>query len=325
MSTELAALLAASTTEPEDDAPRLVLADWLEEHGQPERAELIRVQCEVASRSGGGPHRPELRLREFELLRQHGASWNKAAPASWKVEFQRGLLVVGATAATFSSAEGMTWWEEHGWWVTRLDLWDCSATTLRRLVPRFTCLSGLGLRQHYRAGVTDKGLQALAHLSQLTSLCIDSPDITDTGLEVLAGLTRLRELDLSRTGVTDKGLKVVACMERLTRLQLSWTAITNNGLQLLAGLSQLRHLDLSGTRVSDRGLRHLLALPNLGRLDLDGTRVTDAGLDTLRRLPQLRVLHVGGRHKGVGGVRVSEEAVATLGLALPQCDIHHYR
>lgn len=46
--TEEAALLAAILTHPEDDTPRLVYADWLDEHEQPERAELIRVQCERA-------------------------------------------------------------------------------------------------------------------------------------------------------------------------------------------------------------------------------------------------------------------------------------
>jgi uncharacterized protein (TIGR02996 family) len=32
----------------EDDTPRLVYADWLEEHGNADRAEFIRVQCELA-------------------------------------------------------------------------------------------------------------------------------------------------------------------------------------------------------------------------------------------------------------------------------------
>jgi uncharacterized protein (TIGR02996 family) len=42
------ALLAAVLDAPDDDAPRLVYADWLEEHGQPERAEFIRAQVERA-------------------------------------------------------------------------------------------------------------------------------------------------------------------------------------------------------------------------------------------------------------------------------------
>src|SRR5678815_2596982 len=39
---------------PHDDTPRLVYADWLDEHGQPERAEFIRVQCAVARHDGYG-------------------------------------------------------------------------------------------------------------------------------------------------------------------------------------------------------------------------------------------------------------------------------
>ena len=42
------ALLAAIRAAPDDDAPRLIYADWLDEHGQPERAEFIRVQIELA-------------------------------------------------------------------------------------------------------------------------------------------------------------------------------------------------------------------------------------------------------------------------------------
>lgn len=40
----LRAIIAA----PADDLPRLAYADWLEESGEPERAEFIRVQCEIA-------------------------------------------------------------------------------------------------------------------------------------------------------------------------------------------------------------------------------------------------------------------------------------
>lgn len=47
--TELA-LLECVASRPEDDTPRLVLADWWEENGQPERGEFVRVQCELAKR-----------------------------------------------------------------------------------------------------------------------------------------------------------------------------------------------------------------------------------------------------------------------------------
>src|SRR5829696_7436743 len=45
--TEREALLRAIIENPEDDAPRLVFADWLDEHGEPDRAEFIRLQIEL--------------------------------------------------------------------------------------------------------------------------------------------------------------------------------------------------------------------------------------------------------------------------------------
>lgn len=41
-------LLQAILAAPDDDTPRLILADWFEEHGDGERAEFIRVQCDIA-------------------------------------------------------------------------------------------------------------------------------------------------------------------------------------------------------------------------------------------------------------------------------------
>jgi uncharacterized protein (TIGR02996 family) len=41
-------LYAAIVREPEEDTPRLMYADWLEENGDPERAEFIRLQVELS-------------------------------------------------------------------------------------------------------------------------------------------------------------------------------------------------------------------------------------------------------------------------------------
>jgi uncharacterized protein (TIGR02996 family) len=38
-------LMRGVLEQPDEDAPRLVLADWYEEHGEPDRAEFIRLQC----------------------------------------------------------------------------------------------------------------------------------------------------------------------------------------------------------------------------------------------------------------------------------------
>ncbi len=43
-----APFLRAIIAAPDDDLPRLIFADWLDEHDDGERAEFIRVQCELA-------------------------------------------------------------------------------------------------------------------------------------------------------------------------------------------------------------------------------------------------------------------------------------
>lgn len=52
MSEDERQLLAVILDRPAEDMPRLVYADWLEEQGQGERAEFIRVQCELANWGG---------------------------------------------------------------------------------------------------------------------------------------------------------------------------------------------------------------------------------------------------------------------------------
>src|SRR5262249_26518532 len=42
------AFLSDILESPDDDTSRLIYADWLDDHGQPERAEFIRVQIELA-------------------------------------------------------------------------------------------------------------------------------------------------------------------------------------------------------------------------------------------------------------------------------------
>src|SRR5688500_15526834 len=64
---------------PEDDAPRLVYADWLDEHGRPERAEFIRVQCAMDRvPAGTGRWRP-LFDRAQQIERQWRAVWTGPA------------------------------------------------------------------------------------------------------------------------------------------------------------------------------------------------------------------------------------------------------
>jgi uncharacterized protein (TIGR02996 family) len=61
------ALLRAVAAAADDDTPRLVYADWLEEHGDADRAEFIRVQCRLAELSPAEPEGVDLADREQEL------------------------------------------------------------------------------------------------------------------------------------------------------------------------------------------------------------------------------------------------------------------
>src|SRR4051812_3913176 len=72
------AFLDAIIAEPDEDAHRLVFADWLEEHGQSDRAEFIRTQCALARMPESDPRRTDLEVRERQLLAAHAAEW--AAP-----------------------------------------------------------------------------------------------------------------------------------------------------------------------------------------------------------------------------------------------------
>ncbi len=69
---DLDALLAGIVADPHDALRWLVMADWLDDHGQPERAELVRVHRELlrtCTDPDAHPERPELHARMTELMR----------------------------------------------------------------------------------------------------------------------------------------------------------------------------------------------------------------------------------------------------------------
>src|SRR5262245_47690475 len=62
----------------EEDGPRLIFADWLEEHGdESERAwaQFMRIECAMAGVSEGGAEWNRLEKRTKALLAAHGAAW----------------------------------------------------------------------------------------------------------------------------------------------------------------------------------------------------------------------------------------------------------
>src|SRR5581483_4113131 len=94
------ALLQAIIESPDDDTPRLVYADYLEEHGQTDRAEFIRVQLDLArlpDSPDSDERREALAAREQALLKKYGEQWayEVLSPVTGMVTswwFRRGFL-----------------------------------------------------------------------------------------------------------------------------------------------------------------------------------------------------------------------------------------
>jgi uncharacterized protein (TIGR02996 family) len=68
-------LLAAIRDNPNDDTPRLVYADWLQEHGDEDRAEFIRLQCAATRLPEGDKERRKKEKAAAALLKAHKAEW----------------------------------------------------------------------------------------------------------------------------------------------------------------------------------------------------------------------------------------------------------
>jgi uncharacterized protein (TIGR02996 family) len=87
MSADRLPFLKAVIAAPADDLPRLVFADWLDEHDDP-RGEFVRLQIDRYRRGvfGIGP-------REYQLLLEHEPAWRAELPAGCRqVRFRRGFV-----------------------------------------------------------------------------------------------------------------------------------------------------------------------------------------------------------------------------------------
>jgi uncharacterized protein (TIGR02996 family) len=88
------AFLAAIHANPDEDTHRLVFADWLDENGDPDRAEFIRAQCELVALPPGDPRRVSPGIREVVLRHRHAHQWVEELPKwvrSTAVRFRRGM------------------------------------------------------------------------------------------------------------------------------------------------------------------------------------------------------------------------------------------
>jgi uncharacterized protein (TIGR02996 family) len=67
--------LRAIFDDPDDHAPRLVFADWLDEHGDPDRAEVLRLWSEATNLPPGNSKRTRLDRRQAALRQAHSEDW----------------------------------------------------------------------------------------------------------------------------------------------------------------------------------------------------------------------------------------------------------
>jgi uncharacterized protein (TIGR02996 family) len=86
--------VAAICASPEDDALRLVYADWLDENGEEARAEFIRLQLQMEGLHRREPARRALEERANTLLKEHRETWLRELPewARKHAEFRRGFV-----------------------------------------------------------------------------------------------------------------------------------------------------------------------------------------------------------------------------------------
>src|SRR5271166_6206709 len=102
-----AAFLEAIVAHPDDDTPRLVYADWLEERGDP-RGAFIRAQCALERLGADDPRRAALEDEADELLETHQDDWLSPFPGRTdELQFRRGFveLLVVDSESLLSSAD----------------------------------------------------------------------------------------------------------------------------------------------------------------------------------------------------------------------------
>jgi uncharacterized protein (TIGR02996 family) len=298
----LEGFLRAIQDDPEDDAVRLIFADWLDEHGQPDRAEFIRLQVQRAgplrSCEGSDVLLPEMDVhseRESILLAAHQREWLGEVPddvhvtlgrgsEASVVAFRRGLLLISLEADMLLAGlpAGLEECLREGW-VDHLTLQHLKAEHIPALVaaPWLSCLTSLTLNDQRNCGVAEIAqLAASPHLARLRGLRLHTWALGDEGVAMLASspnLGRLTGLMLTNCQVGPDGVAAVTGsphLGRLTELGLWGNHLGDEGAEALAaapGLRRLRYLDLGHNAIGDWGgeaLASCPALEGLQRIDL---------------------------------------------------------
>ncbi|MFT3706815.1 MAG: TIGR02996 domain-containing protein [Archangium sp.] len=335
---EEAELIAKVLADPDDDGPRMVIADFWQSKGDP-RGEFVTLQLRLAAAKDDDARR-KIRIAENKLLAAHGAEWSKAllaaAPASSplranKIAFHRGFL---EEAAFPLSA------------LDDLEPYFVAAPTLRQLrfdAPQF---GAAPLPPPSLTGKLDS--PRLKGVRSLDLRVAAGGDLVALAIAESSQLTGLRELKLQASSwpvpgytfftgdpathlLTSVGAAALArapSLAGLTQLELTPNAIDSAGVKAIAGSAwKLEHLDLSGNKLDDAALTALAdgaIARTLKSLVIGGGAFTPKGLETLAKskaLGELQSLKFDGSQLGAKGLSAFLSALklpklTSLGLAM---------
>jgi len=265
------ALIEVVRANPEEDTPRLVLADWYEENGDPARGEFVRVQCELASLDPASDRYPNLHVRQLQLLAEHEREWlGEWADRLVRWEFRRGVLDEVTIQPEPFCRDGAALFRDHPVW--RVAFVDDEGESLAP--PAIRDVLTQPQSRHLRAidaAACRPGEQAAAMFGGQIH--------TNDWLSEIAratGLDSLRELSLyggNRSGRVNIDLKVwqqfcaADHLRRLTYLDVSnWydhgsSRAWESWFRVLAGASftpELRSLRFEGCNAGAKALAHLI-------------------------------------------------------------------
>ena len=310
---ELAALLAASRARPADDLPRLVLADWLDENGQPERAEFVRVQVEVSHPTADGERMAALKKREADLLTEHEGEWTGGYAAAVEalrqpppLRFVRGLIRLGDAANALDHrafrgwlrSPGVAWVEHVGVSVSSVS-WFVKADLPDELHGRIGLTLGelAGLTQEATLRYQFRNLAASGNFAAVRSLAVRRAvgevvldEITQADVSNLVAVS-VEGYDSTRTA----GLVASAPFTSLSALDVG--RVSEAGVRLLAAsphLGNLTHLNLLASPIGDAGMAALCRsrlAHTLRRVEFPNTDLGDDGVIALAGSPLLAHLH----------------------------------
>ena len=327
---------------PEDDAVRLIYADWLEDRGAPgdaDRAEFIRVQVGAVALQGQELARSHRRARD--LLELHWDEWTKPI---WRIlgrkthasvapfGFRRGFLHELTLDAAELFAHHRALFRLGPIGKIRLLAAGGQGVALSECEP-LSRLHELEFADYFREPFTASDMMALAnspHLGRLRVLRLSRNNLGDAGVYALAGaawLAGVVALDLTDNGLSLDGVLALARTRypfrpfslRLARNPIGASTMALGPLPQMLGiaasadpniLKEVVELDLGHCHLDRRDLALLASLPlgTLRALDLAGNGLDDEGARTLVRAPWMRGL----RRLGLRNHALTHEGLALL-------------